>query len=370
MYNKKTVTWNQLKEMGTSREALDWLWGLSWITRLNVNLCDTPLPAPKLYQLVCKEHPGLKQWMERHFTPEALGIETKWVKLSLKEAWPVLRKGMYVKTNGDCSDSYAEDNIHEGVIMLVDEYRVHIGKPEWAVWSPSNGGNKNCYFLIKEEDLKAKGLIPITLEYYKEASLKLWKYMSENEPPKDINKSDYKNSVLNKLGYKNCRHGCPLCEMFYNIKKCLDCPLEGIGLGCYNEKYHYTYWEHSPTTENARLFYEELKVMFEGLAEPTEKCSHYHEYYRTSTTYEYCPDCGVKLEPPKPEPEPTFKSGDRIRIDRDEYIIAYAGHHCAMLIVDLLTGYNWKGTFEVKDSDQITKSELDKHIREKWEKVE
>ncbi len=358
-----------------NEKALDRLWRLSWVTELNVNQYDTPLPVSKIYQLICKKHSEWKQWMEEHFTPEALGIETKWVKLSLKKAWPVLRKGMYVKTNGDCSDSYAEDNIHEGVIMFVDEYRVHIDKPEWSVWSPSNGGNKNCYFLIKEEDLKAKGLIPITLENYKEATLKLWKYMSENEQPKDMagcNITNYKNSVLNKLGYKDCYSGCPLCEIFSNLGNCTNCPLGAIvettRWSCYDKKYHYKYWEHSPTTENARLFYEELKVMFEELAEPTEKCSHYHEYYRTSTTYEYCPVCGIKLEPPKPEP--TLKSGDRIKISEGKYIIAFAGHHCAMLIVNLLTGGNWRGTFEVKDSDQITKAELDRHIGEKWEKVE
>lgn len=112
-----------------------------------------------------------------------------------------------------------------------------------------------------------------------ERVLVLWKKLSEtpNKDIKNIHFSDYeeslqsnfKNSILEELGYNHCKSGCPFCEEYYINNNCNDCPISfGERLNC-AYKTPYGDWSSIITTcyihrqEFAKDFYEWLKEIHE-----------------------------------------------------------------------------------------------------------
>ena len=108
----------------------------------------------------------------------------------------------------------------------------------------------------------------VTREDAWEACLALWKRLSEM--PDDYirsNTSDFKNEILDSLGYEDCNLGCPFCEYFHN-GNCDDCPLGKEFDGCLTEPCPYCKWsdyadEGTHDQESAKKFYECLCELHE-----------------------------------------------------------------------------------------------------------
>ena len=109
-----------------------------------------------------------------------------------------------------------------------------------------------------------KKLIPITKDNYKKATLELWKKIVSmgDVPRKKYQRcTGFKNKILNDLGYKSCKHGCPCCVVFcQNCKKCLieKCLSRGY---CH---WSIRFWrDNISDSKLAKKFYDNIKPLLE-----------------------------------------------------------------------------------------------------------
>ena len=98
--------------------------------------------------------------------------------------------------------------------------------------------------------------------------------------------ADFKNIILNELGYEECKQGCPLCEVYFD-KMCIFGQCSFINRSCL--KYGYSEWAELVTENHisfkklASKFYQELK----------KKCKEYLKGELKMTQEKNCVDNGT-----------------------------------------------------------------------------
>jgi len=94
--------------------------------------------------------------------------------------------------------------------------------------------------------------------------LALWKKLSETPDCAIVPRSamEFKNSVLNDLGYGDCKMGCPFCQYFVG---CKDCPLMKEFGGCVTRPCPYVKWLRTVghNQEYAKACYDCLRELHE-----------------------------------------------------------------------------------------------------------